>query len=134
MGTDSKHNYSVMLDINASLTAENISSNVTMVTKGPSALKIAFDVVITTTLILIMLGMGSTVEIKALVKHLRRPIGAAIGMLSQFIVLPLATFGFAHALQMEPLAAIGMLVMGCCPGGSTSNVFTYWSDGDVPLR
>ena len=127
-----KNNFSDKLD-NSSLAAD-MTSNVTMVAKGPSALKIASDVVITTTLILIMLGMGSTIEIKELIKHLRRPVGAAIGMLSQFIVLPLATFGFAHALQMEPLAAIGMLVMGCCPGGSTSNVFSYWSDGDVPLR
>ena len=130
-----KINFSLnTLDMNASLMDDNVTANVSMVAQGPSALKIASDVVITTTLILIMLGMGSTIEIKELIKHLRRPIGAGIGMLAQFIVLPLATFGFAHALQMEPLAAIGMLVMGCCPGGSTSNVFTYWSDGDVPLR
>ena len=127
-------NSSKILTMNETLFDNNATGNVTMTTAGPSALKIASDVVITTTLILIMLGMGSTIEIQPLLKHLRKPIGAAIGMLAQFVVLPLATFGFAHALKMEPLAAIGMLVMGCCPGGSTSNVFTYWSDGDVPLR
>ncbi|KAL3865793.1 hypothetical protein ACJMK2_043147 [Sinanodonta woodiana] len=101
--------------------------------RGSSALKVASDVVITMTLVVIMLGMGCTIEIKNLVHHLKKPIGATIGMIAQFIILPLATFGFAHALQLEPLAAIGMLVMGCCPGGSTSNMFTYWVDGDVPL-
>lgn len=108
--------------------------NTTFSSKGPSTLKTVSDVVITTALVIIMLGMGCTIECFKLLEHLRRPVGAAIGMLAQFIVLPLVTFGFAHALQLEPIAAVGMLVMGCCPGGSTSNMFSYWADGDVPLR
>ncbi|OWF34599.1 Ileal sodium/bile acid cotransporter [Mizuhopecten yessoensis] len=111
----------------------NSSANLTMVPPSPSALKIASDVVIKTTLIIIMAGMGSTIEIKPLLQHLRRPVGIAIGMLSQFIVLPAVTFGLAHALQMSTYPALGMLVIGSCPGGSTSNVFSYWMDGDVPL-
>ncbi|XP_060064089.1 ileal sodium/bile acid cotransporter-like [Ylistrum balloti] len=111
----------------------NSSVNMTMVRGSPSALKIASDIVIKTTLIIIMAGMGSTIEIKPLLQHLRRPVGIAIGMLSQFIVLPAVTFGLAHALQMSTFPALGMLVMASCPGGSTSNVFSYWMDGDVPL-
>ncbi|XP_060592169.1 ileal sodium/bile acid cotransporter-like [Ruditapes philippinarum] len=107
--------------------------NITTAASGLSTLKVVSDVVITTTLVIIMFGMGCTIELWKLIGHLRRPIGAAIGMLAQFIVLPLVTFGFAHALQLEPVAAIGMLVMGSCPGGSTSNIFSYWADGDVPL-
>lgn len=110
-------------------------SNHTMVPSATTvALKIASDITITGTLIVIMLGMGCTIEIECLVKHLRRPIGIGIGMLSQFVVLPAVTFGLAHALQLLPMAATGMLVIGCCPGGSTTNMFTYWTDGDVPLR
>jgi predicted Na+-dependent transporter len=113
----------------------NTAMNATQLGSSTSnALKIASDVSITGTLIIIMLGMGSTIEIHSLIKHLRRPIGIGIGMLSQFIVLPAVTFGLAHALQLPPLAAIGMLVVGCCPGGSTTNIFSYWTDGDVPLR
>ncbi|XP_045216889.2 ileal sodium/bile acid cotransporter-like [Mercenaria mercenaria] len=108
-------------------------SNVTFSGKGPSTLKLVSDVVISTTLIMIMFGMGCTIEFWKLIQHFRRPIGAAIGMLAQFIVLPLVTFGCAHALQLEPMAAIGMLVMGCCPSGSMSNMYSYWADGDVPL-
>lgn len=115
--------------------ANNTAMNATQLGSSTSnALKIASDVSITGTLIIIMLGMGSTIEIHSLIKHLRRPIGIGIGMLSQFIVLPAVTFGLAHALQLPPLAAIGMLVVGCCPGGSTTNIFSYWTDGDVPLR
>jgi hypothetical protein len=40
----------------------------------------------------------------------------------------------AHALMLPNVPALGMLVMGCCPSGSTSNVFSYWVDGDVALR
>lgn len=98
-----------------------------------SALKTASDISITASLVVIMLGMGCTIEIKSLVNHIRRPVGICIGMLSQFVVLPAVTFGLAHALQLPPLAAIGMLVVGCCPGGSTTNIFSYWTDGDVSL-
>lgn len=112
----------------------NTAMNATLGSETSNALRIASDVSITGTLIIIMLGMGSTIEIHSLIKHLRRPIGIGIGMLSQFIVLPAVTFGLAHALQLPPLAAIGMLVVGCCPGGSTTNIFSYWTDGDVPLR
>ena len=114
--------------------ANDTAMNATLGSATSNALKIASDVSITGTLIIIMLGMGSTIEIHSLIKHLRRPIGIGIGMLSQFIVLPAVTFGLAHALQLPPLAAIGMLVVGCCPGGSTTNIFSYWTDGDVPLR
>ena len=113
---------------------ELITKNISIIPKSPSALKIASDVVIKAVLVIIMLGMGATIEIKPLLQHLKRPYGIAIGMLSQFIVLPAATFGLAHALQLSTFAALGMLVMGCCPGGSTSNMFSYWSGGDVALR
>ncbi|KAK3097863.1 hypothetical protein FSP39_013968 [Pinctada imbricata] len=101
--------------------------------KGPSTLKLAFDVVIKLALIIIMLGMGCTIELDSLLKHLRRPTGILIGMASQFLVLPLVTFGLAHALMLLDVAALGMMVVACCPGGSTSNIFSYWVDGDVAL-
>lgn len=114
--------------INETLINETISST------SQSPLKIAADFSVKITLILVMLGMGNTVEIKILIGHLKRPIGIAIGMLSQFVVLPAVTFGLAHALQLPPIPALGMLVIGCCPGGTTTNVFSYWTDGDVALR
>ncbi|XP_053405597.1 ileal sodium/bile acid cotransporter-like [Mercenaria mercenaria] len=116
------------------LNGRNVSlSNDIFSGKEPSSLQLVSDVVVTITLITVMTGMGCTIEFWKLVQHLRRPIGAAIGMLAQFIVLPLVTFGLAHAFQLEPVTAIGMLVMGCCPSGSMSNVYSYWVDGDVPL-
>jgi len=115
---------------------ENVTSGNTSLesSKSQSVLKTMSDIVIPTTLIIIMLGMGCTIDFKKLLEHLKRPVGPAIGMLSQFVVLPLSMFGFAHALQLDSYAAIGMIVLSACPGGSTSNMFSYWADGDVPLR
>ena len=108
--------------------------NESVITPSSSILKLAADNSVKVALVLVMLGMGNTVEIPVLVAHLKRPIGIAIGMLSQFVVLPAVTFGLAHALQLSPVPALGMLVIGCCPGGSTTNIFSYWTDGDVALR
>lgn len=131
------------MDINTTLTI-SVSSAVTENSTSENAagkastyqvvLKTLSDIVIPGTLVIIMLGMGSTVKIKNLWEHLRRPIGPAVGMLSQFIVLPLVMFGLAHLLQLDSYAAVGLIVLSACPGGSTSNMFSYWADGDVPLR
>lgn len=107
--------------------------NTTIEILSTSTLKLAADTSVKVALVIVMLGMGNTVEMKVLIGHLRRPIGIAIGMLSQFVVLPALTFGLAHALQLPPIPALGMLVIGCCPGGSTTNVFSHWTDGDVAL-
>nr|KAG5707883.1 hypothetical protein BaRGS_031614 [Batillaria attramentaria] len=80
-----------------------------------------------------MFGVGCHIDLADLWAHLRRPFGIVIGILAQFGLLPLAAYGTGHALQLPPLQALGMLVMSCCPGGSTSNLFTYWVDGDVSL-
>ncbi|KAH7979424.1 hypothetical protein HPB49_009385 [Dermacentor silvarum] len=66
--------------------------------------------------------------------HLRRPFGVAVGMLCQFVMMPLLAFGLLTSMRLSGLYAIGMLIMACCPGGTVSNVFAYFVDGDVPLR
>lgn len=66
--------------------------------------------------------------------HIRRPVGVVIGMLSQFFLLPLAAFSIIILLRLDPLYATGMLVLACSPGGVTSNIFSYFCDGDISLR
>ncbi|XP_013399431.1 ileal sodium/bile acid cotransporter-like [Lingula anatina] len=84
-------------------------------------------------LVLIMLGMGCDIEWKVLKVHIKRPIGPVIGAACQFIVMPLLSFSLAHALQLSADRALGLLILGCCPGGMLSNIFTHWNGGDVPL-
>ncbi|XP_072049679.1 ileal sodium/bile acid cotransporter-like [Amphiura filiformis] len=96
-------------------------------------LKFGNGILITCILVLIMLGMGCVISIKDLKTTCRRPVGVLIGVISQFLVMPLLTFSLAHALQIEPQFAIGMLIIGCSPGGTISNLFTYWTNGDTCL-
>ena len=64
----------------------------------------------------------------------RRPFGVIAGFISQFAVMPLLTFTLAHALHIRAEFVIVMLFIGCSPGGTASNLFSYWTDGDVCLR
>ncbi|XP_013399432.1 ileal sodium/bile acid cotransporter-like isoform X1 [Lingula anatina] len=109
--------------------------NFTEVVQDPvkENLKQAIQWLLPIILVLIMLGMGCDIEWKVLKVHIKRPIGPVIGAACQFIVMPLLAFSLAHALQLSADRALGLLILGCCPGGTVSNMFTYWNDGDVPL-
>lgn len=91
------------------------------------------DWMIVGVLVSIMFGMGCHIKVSELWAHLRRPFGVAVGMLCQFVMMPLLAFGLLTAMRLSGLYAIGMLIMACCPGGTVSNVFAYFVDGDVPL-
>ncbi|XP_077988518.1 ileal sodium/bile acid cotransporter-like [Glandiceps talaboti] len=80
-----------------------------------------------------MVAMGCTTTVKGVWSNLRRPVGIAIGALCQFILMPLLGFTLAHALRLNANLAIGTLIVACCPGGTLSNIFCYFSDGDVTL-
>uniref|UniRef100_T1JMM4 Uncharacterized protein n=1 Tax=Strigamia maritima TaxID=126957 RepID=T1JMM4_STRMM len=96
-------------------------------------LKTVLSTTLISLLVIIMLAMGCVITWKEVYHHLRRPIGVVTGMLSQFVLLPLVGFGISHALKLSPYHAIGLLVLTCSPGGTTSNIFTYFTDGDVSL-
>ncbi|KAI8478460.1 hypothetical protein Bbelb_438060 [Branchiostoma belcheri] len=72
-------------------------------------------------------------KLRKLVIDPRFFIGVVIGFLSQFLAMPLCGFAVAHIMQYSPMVAVGALVCTCCPGGTVSNLFTYWNKGDVPL-
>ncbi|XP_077988438.1 ileal sodium/bile acid cotransporter-like [Glandiceps talaboti] len=94
----------------------------------------SIDAILTiTTLVIIMLGMGATQTLKELWKIIKRPFGIIVGFVVQFILMPLTGFGLAHAFDLSPALAISTVIMTCCPGGSMSNLFTYYSLGDVSL-
>ncbi|XP_072050529.1 ileal sodium/bile acid cotransporter-like [Amphiura filiformis] len=96
-------------------------------------LKLANRILISFILVFIMVGMGCVISIKDIKTTCRRPVGVLIGFISQFLVMPLLTFSLAHALQIKAEFAIGMLIVGCSPGGTVSNLFTYWTNGDICL-
>ncbi|XP_075553442.1 ileal sodium/bile acid cotransporter-like isoform X2 [Dermacentor variabilis] len=122
------------------VSADSNFSNSTNLTDGLEAnpvkyplIKIIHDWLIVGILVSIMFGMGCHVKVSELWAHLRRPFGVAVGMLCQFVMMPLLAFGLLTCMRLSGLYAIGMLIMACCPGGTVSNVFAYFVDGDVPL-
>ncbi|CAJ0948902.1 unnamed protein product [Ranitomeya imitator] len=97
-------------------------------------LNTVLSIVITVMLALVMFSMGCTVDIKKFWGHIIRPWGIAIGFLCQFGIMPLTAFVLSLAFDVHPVQAIVILIMGCCPGGTGSNILAYWVDGDMDLR
>lgn len=83
---------------------------------------------------LLMFSLGCSVDIRKLWSHIQRPWGIAVGLLCQFGLMPLTAYLLAVSFSLKPVQAIAVLIMGCCPGGTISNIFTFWVDGDMDLR
>ncbi|MEM1431234.1 MAG: bile acid:sodium symporter [Pseudomonadota bacterium] len=81
----------------------------------------------------IMLGMGASLTPRDFYLALRRPYGLMIGVVSQYGIMPFLGFLLATMLTVPEAIAIGILVMACMPGGTTSNMFTYFSKGNLAL-
>ena len=81
----------------------------------------------------IMFGMGLTLSPKDFKVVLSRPKDIFIGCLAQFTVMPLLAFGLSWAFSLPQELALGVILVGCCPGGTTSNVITYLAKGDLAL-
>ncbi|KAM9347690.1 ileal sodium/bile acid cotransporter [Symphorus nematophorus] len=84
-------------------------------------------------LAMVMFSMGCTVDIMKLWGHIKRPWGIIIGFLCQFGIMPFTAFALALAFGVLPVQAIVIIIMGCCPGGTGSNIICYWLDGDMDL-
>ncbi|KAM4702026.1 ileal sodium/bile acid cotransporter-like [Discoglossus pictus] len=96
-------------------------------------LNTVLSTVITVMLALVMFAMGCTVEIKKFWGHIKHPWGIAVGFLCQFGIMPLTAFVLSVAFNIHPVQAVAVLIMGCCPGGTGSNILAYWADGDMDL-
>ncbi|ASB48418.1 bile acid:sodium symporter family protein [Alkalitalea saponilacus] len=81
----------------------------------------------------IMLGMGASLTIDDFKAVARSPRGVFIGFLSQFGLMPLIAFSIATVFNFHPAFAISLILIGCLPGGTTSNMFTYFARGSVAL-
>lgn len=81
----------------------------------------------------IMFGMGLTLSPNDFKIVLSRPKDILIGCLTQFTVMPLLAFLLAWAFSLPKELALGVILVGCCPGGTASNVITYLAKGDLAL-
>ena len=92
-----------------------------------------FDPYIQPGLGVIMLGMGLTLRFSDFTQVARHPRAIAIGVGLQFLIMPLSAWAIARAFHLEPGLAIGLILVGCCPGGTASNVICYLARANVPL-
>lgn len=81
----------------------------------------------------IMFGMGLTLSPADFRIVLSRPKDILIGCLAQFTIMPLLAFALSWALRLPQELALGVILVGCCPGGTASNVITYLAKGDLAL-
>lgn len=84
-------------------------------------------------LVVLMFGMGATLTWQRFRDLAQHPRAFLIGTASQFGWMPLLAFVLAKLLDLPPLAAIGLIVMGTCPGGTTSNLYAHLARADVAL-
>ncbi|MBQ8361519.1 MAG: bile acid:sodium symporter family protein [Bacteroidaceae bacterium] len=84
-------------------------------------------------LIVLMFLLGTELNKEAFVNVARHPKAVALGMTGQIILLPAIAFALAWLLEVPPVYFMGLVLVACCPGGSSSNVFSMLAKGDVAL-
>ena len=82
---------------------------------------------------LVMFGMGMALRIEDFRIVFSRPRDIAIGCLAQFSVMPLLAWVLSRLFALDEALTVGVVLVGCCPGGTASNVITYLAKGDLAL-
>ena len=81
----------------------------------------------------IMFGMGLTLRTDDFRIVFSRPKDVLVGCLAQFTVMPLLAWMLARVFALDEALTVGVVLVGCCPGGTASNVITYLAKGDLAL-
>ena len=84
-------------------------------------------------LMIAMFGMGLTLKLEDFVLVFKRPKDVILGCIAQFTIMPLLAFGLGKLFGLDAALLAGVILVGTCPGGTSSNVITYLSRGDVAL-
>ena len=84
-------------------------------------------------LFIIMLGMGLSLIPADFQRIFTRPKAIFTGLFNQLILLPLIGFGLAFLIPVDPVVAVGIIILAACPGGSTSNLISHLAKGDTAL-
>ncbi len=81
----------------------------------------------------VMFGMGLSLNLSDFKVVFSRPKDVGIGCLAQFGIMPLLALALARIFRLPDELAVGLVLVGCCPGGTASNVITYLAKGDLAL-
>ena len=86
-----------------------------------------------TLLFLIMFGMGMTLTVEDFKRITKSPGEVLVGLTSQIIVLPIIALLISISLGLNPTQSVGLILLACCPGGATSNLFSHLAKADTAL-
>lgn len=81
----------------------------------------------------IMFGMGMATKVEDFKVVFSRPADIAIGCVAQFTIMPALAWALSRLFGLDEALALGVILVGCCPGGTASNVITYLAKGDLAL-
>lgn len=81
----------------------------------------------------VMLGMGMSLDVGDFALVFSRPKEIISGLVCQYTIMPLLALALTKLFALPPELAVGVILVGCCPGGTSSNVITYLSKGDLAL-
>lgn len=84
-------------------------------------------------LAVVMFGVALGISLNDFKSLIKAPKVVLIGLLSQFIFLPLLTYGFVYLVNPQPSIALGMMMVAACPGGNISNFMTHMAGGNTAL-
>ena len=84
-------------------------------------------------LTLLMFDLGLSLRLEDFGRVFRKPWPMAVALFGQLILLPAIALGLAYLFDLPPVFFIGLVLIACCPGGSSSNVFSKLAGGDVAL-
>ena len=118
-----------------------VSDNMSLLVLAAAALAVAFPGVlqqisptsINYMLGVVMFGMGLTLNLRDFRIVFSRPKDVVTGCLAQFTVMPLLAWLLARLFRLDEALTLGVVLVGCCPGGTASNVITYLAKGDLAL-
>ena len=82
---------------------------------------------------IVMFGMGITLTFNDFGKVFKHPKSVIIGVVGQFVIMPAIAFALAKCFNLPADLAIGVILVGSCPGGTSSNVMTYLAKGNTAL-
>ncbi|WP_298770773.1 bile acid:sodium symporter family protein [uncultured Shewanella sp.] len=94
---------------------------------------ILIQVILPAALFIIMLGMGLSLKLMDFQLIIAKPKAVILGVLAQMLMLPLIAYLIILSLHIEGALAVGLIILALCPGGTTSNLYTYLAKGDVAL-
>lgn len=82
---------------------------------------------------LVMFGMGLTLSVNDFKLVFSHPVDVLIGIIAQFVIMPVVAYALCRLMNLPADIAVGVILVGCCPGGTASNVMTYLARGDTAL-